>query len=275
MRGDVRRVPDQQRRAQPVRRLDARAPLPRPDAPVRHDPRRARAASDPRRHRRAGRVLAHHHARGDGHPPNAEELYENPLLQLWLPRLLSGDLADTLSWRRFGLVGWWPIVLLAVGLVVAALGVVATTQRGRTAQGTTVAARVILALLIVAAALPIPAGAALDLPLAASGSGEPGSAIPATGAYRVTAGGEDRMLMWGPDPERGPAAHRDANRVPGDATRRRRPAVVGVVRDVLLAPRRPAPFRARLADRAWRRPRRLHLPGARRRPGDRAVARVQ
>ena len=128
--------------------------------------------------------------------PNAQELYENPLTQLWLPRLLSGDLADTLAWRRFGLAGWTPLLLLAIGLVVAAVAILATTRHTRVASGTTIAARVVLALLIVAVALPIPAGAAVDLPITSSLSGAAAVSIPASGAYRVTAGGEDRMLMW-------------------------------------------------------------------------------
>ncbi len=128
--------------------------------------------------------------------PNAQELYENPLLQLWLPRLLSGDLADTLAWRRFGLAGWTPLLLLLAGMAVAAVAMVATTRRGRAAEGTTIAGRVILALLVVAVALPIPAGAAVDLPVTGSLAGGPAVTIPASGAYRLTAGGEDRMLMW-------------------------------------------------------------------------------
>ncbi|HKF86047.1 MAG TPA: hypothetical protein VKB30_09705, partial [Candidatus Limnocylindrales bacterium] len=128
--------------------------------------------------------------------PNAEELYENPLLQLWVPRLLSGDLAETLAWRRFGLGSVWPLVLLAVGVVVALAAGLATTRRDRAAEGLSVAGRVVLALLIVAVALPIPAGATIALPGAATNTGSSAIRIRAAGAYRVTAGGNDRMLMW-------------------------------------------------------------------------------
>ena len=153
--------------------------------------------------------------------PNAQELYENPLLQLWLPRLLSGDLADTLAWRRFGLTGWAPLLLLGIGLVVAAVAILATTRRGRAAEGTTIAARVILALLVVAVALPIPAGAAVDLPVTGSLAGGPAITIPASGAYRLTAGGEDRMLMWARIQNAGGPLAGRAHRVPGHAARRR------------------------------------------------------
>jgi hypothetical protein len=128
--------------------------------------------------------------------PNAQELYEDPLVQLWIPRLLAGDLADTLAWRRWGFAGFEPLVLLAIGIVVAVAGGLATMSRDRASRVVVRLSAVALAVLIVACALPVPAPASVWLPSAPDPSSPPALAIAASGAYRDTGGGDDRMIIW-------------------------------------------------------------------------------
>ena len=58
--------------------------------------------------------------------PNAPEMYTDPLTQLWVPRLLTRDLADTVAWLQLGLHGIEPLVVLVGGLVIAGVGLAAT-----------------------------------------------------------------------------------------------------------------------------------------------------
>jgi 4-amino-4-deoxy-L-arabinose transferase-like glycosyltransferase len=140
--------------------------------------------------------------------PNAEELYEDPLLQLWIPRLLSGELADTLAWHRWGFAGIEPLLLLGIGLVIAVAGLLATRSRDRVSSVVAIASAVLLGVLIVACALPAPAPSSVWLADARDAAGPPALEIPASGSYRLTAGGKDAMLMWAQVANRGGAVDR-------------------------------------------------------------------
>lgn len=87
--------------------------------------------------------------------PNAPEAYRDPLYDLWLPRLLARDLAETIAWPRWGLHGIQPLVVLALGLIAAAVGLLATFRPGRGAGRFPGLVAAGLALLIVAFALPL------------------------------------------------------------------------------------------------------------------------
>ena len=128
--------------------------------------------------------------------PNAEELYEDPLVELWIPRLLSGHLADSLAWQRWGFTGLEPLLLLGIGLVITVAGLLATRSRDRASNLVAVTSAVLLAVLVVACALPAPAPATVWLPRARDAAGPPALEIADSGAYRRTAGGEDRLVMW-------------------------------------------------------------------------------
>lgn len=128
--------------------------------------------------------------------PNAQELYGNPLVELWIPRLLSGHLADSLAWHRWGFTGLEPLVLLGIGLVIAVAGLLATRSRDRASSVVALASAVALGVLVVACAIPAPAPSTVWLPGAADAAGPPKLGVAASGAYRVTAGGDDRMVMW-------------------------------------------------------------------------------
>jgi len=61
--------------------------------------------------------------------PNAPEAVNDPLGDLWLPRLRARDLADTTAWPRWGLHGAQPLVLLACAAALTCLALYATTRR--------------------------------------------------------------------------------------------------------------------------------------------------
>ncbi|HEU0244824.1 MAG TPA: hypothetical protein VFQ75_13050, partial [Candidatus Limnocylindrales bacterium] len=128
--------------------------------------------------------------------PNAQELYANPLVELWIPRLLAGHLADSLAWHRWGFTGIEPLLLLAFGVVIAVAGLLATRARDRASNVVALASGIALGVLIVACAVPAPAPATVLMPGASSADGPPALGVAASGAYRVTAGGEDHMVMW-------------------------------------------------------------------------------
>jgi hypothetical protein len=86
--------------------------------------------------------------------PNAPERYEDPLYLLWLPRLLAGDLAQTIAWSRWGMSGSQPLVVLGVALAGAAAALVATFRRGAGARRFSDAIAIGLAVLLLLFAQP-------------------------------------------------------------------------------------------------------------------------
>jgi len=61
--------------------------------------------------------------------PNAPEVVNDPLGDLWLPRLRARDLADTTAWPRWGLHGAQPLILLACAAILTCLALYATMHR--------------------------------------------------------------------------------------------------------------------------------------------------
>jgi hypothetical protein len=86
--------------------------------------------------------------------PNAPEAYRDPLYDLWLPSLLNRDIAQTIAWPRWGLHGIQPLIVLVLGLIAAAAGLLATFRPGSAIGRLPRLAVVALILLIVAFALP-------------------------------------------------------------------------------------------------------------------------
>ena len=87
--------------------------------------------------------------------PNAPELYRKPLPDLWIPRALDGDLVETLAWLRWGLHGIQPLVVLAGGLALTAVGLLSAGRRGGTARRVTAATAIALGILVGAFSLPL------------------------------------------------------------------------------------------------------------------------
>ena len=95
--------------------------------------------------------------------PNAPEMYGDPLTQLWIPRLLSRDLADTIAWLRWGLHGLEPLFVLVVGLGVATAGMTLTFFTGAGARRAALVLTGVLALLVVTFSLPLVQVSAIDV----------------------------------------------------------------------------------------------------------------
>lgn len=92
--------------------------------------------------------------------PNAPEMYRDPLYDLWLPRLLDQDLAETIASLRWGLAGVQPLIVFVAALTLAVTALVATFRPGAAARRFTAFAIGALVLLIAAFAIPFwPAGA--------------------------------------------------------------------------------------------------------------------
>ncbi len=61
--------------------------------------------------------------------PNATEAVKAPLEDLWLPRFLTGNLAKTTAWVRWGLPGAQPLIVLGLAAAIATGALYATTLR--------------------------------------------------------------------------------------------------------------------------------------------------
>jgi hypothetical protein len=88
--------------------------------------------------------------------PNAPERFEDPLLELWLPRLASGVLAETAAWIRWGLHGFVVLAVLLVGLGFGFLAVALSLGRATFAERMRVRAPIVLAVLTLVFSFPFP-----------------------------------------------------------------------------------------------------------------------
>ncbi|HET9681179.1 MAG TPA: hypothetical protein VFP19_04000 [Candidatus Limnocylindrales bacterium] len=87
--------------------------------------------------------------------PNAPELYNDPLFELWLPRLASGSLADTIASLRWGVHGLMPLAILVTGLAVGLVALAVSFLRPALADRVTRRGSILLGILVVAFALPL------------------------------------------------------------------------------------------------------------------------
>jgi hypothetical protein len=138
--------------------------------------------------------------------PNAPEAIQDPYADLWLPRLLAGDIADTLAWTRWGFHGIQPIALLGTGLAVALAAGVATTRAGAWTARAGGILSVVLVAIVVALAVPIIPATSLDLALARpSGSPNDRLEVAALGSEVVRIEGAPASILWAQVVNRGPA----------------------------------------------------------------------
>lgn len=126
--------------------------------------------------------------------PNAPEAYADPLLGLWLPRLLAGQFAPTGAWLNWGIDGPAQLAILGLVLAMGAAGLVATFLAVRRARALAGAVAAVLAGLVIAISFPlVPWGslvARLGSPTAAD------IAIGATGATFDPADGTRGYSIW-------------------------------------------------------------------------------
>lgn len=136
--------------------------------------------------------------------PNAPELYRDPLSQLWLPRFLNRDLAETIAWTRWGFHGIQPLFILALGLGLAAIALLATTSSQAAARRLTGGVAGVLVLLVVAFALPFtpPGALAADLrPERPAGT----VSIVDAGITPALVGDTAKLTLWAQLENEGPA----------------------------------------------------------------------
>jgi len=136
--------------------------------------------------------------------PNAPEMYQDPLTQLWLPRLLNRDIADTIAWQRWGLHGLQPLLVLILTVAVAATAFLATLRSGAAARRLSGVLAGVLALLIAAFALPFATPAAFayrGLSTQTVGS----VAIVEVGVTPDVTGAQEKLTLWAQVENRGPA----------------------------------------------------------------------
>jgi hypothetical protein len=135
--------------------------------------------------------------------PNAPERYEDPLVGLWLPRFLAGDLALTGAWLDWGIASIGALAVLLVGLALAEAGLVATFFTGRVARVTTAvttAGLVVLLLVFSSPYLPWP-----TIAMAVTPEADRGIHILETGAVRVADDGVPGVSIWASLVNTGPA----------------------------------------------------------------------
>jgi hypothetical protein len=136
--------------------------------------------------------------------PNAPERFEDPLFELWLPRLTSGEFATTGAWLRWGLDGLSAMVVLATVCGVAGLALALSFARPAFAKESTGRAIAIVTMLVLAFAFPFP-------PLAPIALGWPGDGAPPQvvlgeiGHTERTVGGVPELELWARIENRGGA----------------------------------------------------------------------
>jgi hypothetical protein len=136
--------------------------------------------------------------------PNAPEAFQDPLTQLWLPRILNHDIADTIAWQHWGLHGIEPLLALMLVVVFAGIALLATLRTTAAARRLSGVVAVGLVLMIGTFAFPF-----VPAPAFAIGGSSAQSigmvAIVEIGATPDVPGAAERLTLWAQMENRGPA----------------------------------------------------------------------
>ena len=127
--------------------------------------------------------------------PNAPERFTDPLFELWLPRFMGGELADSGAWIRWDVRGLTVIAVLVVAAGLALLAVAASFGRRSFARRTTGRALAVMAALLLAFSVPFPPLA----PVAVGWAGDrapPEVSIVELGHATITVGGAEEVELW-------------------------------------------------------------------------------
>jgi len=127
--------------------------------------------------------------------PNAPERFDDPLYQLWLPRLQAGELADTGAWIRWGLDGISGLAALLMGAGFAGLAIVLSFARPSVAAQTTGRAIAVMAILLLAFSFPVPPLAPVALGWA-GGASAPRVLVGDIGHTETTVAGVAEVELW-------------------------------------------------------------------------------
>jgi hypothetical protein len=136
--------------------------------------------------------------------PNAPERFTDPLFELWLPRLRSGEFAETGAWIRWGISGLSAVTVLLMAAGFSSAALVLSFRRVDVASQTTGRAIAVMAILVLALSVPFP-------PLAPVAFGWAGSQAPPQvvvrelGHTNITAEGAAEVELWARFENRGGA----------------------------------------------------------------------
>jgi hypothetical protein len=136
--------------------------------------------------------------------PNAPERFDDPLFQLWLPRLLSGELAETGAWIRWGLDGLPALAVLVMATAFAGLGLALSFARPAVASQTATRALAVMGVLVLAFSFPFPPLAPVALGWA-GGSSAPHVLVGDIGHTGITIDGDEEFELWARFENRGGA----------------------------------------------------------------------
>ena len=126
--------------------------------------------------------------------PNAPERFADPLLQLWLPRFLAGELAETGAWLRWGVPGFAALAVLLGGLGLGALALVlsfgTTAVAGRAASR----APILVGILVLVFSVPFPPFGPVGV--ASGATGPPQLSVVELRHARIVVRGNEELELW-------------------------------------------------------------------------------
>lgn len=135
--------------------------------------------------------------------PNAPETVQDPLGDLWLPRLLARDLVQTTAWLRWGLHGAQPLLPLGLAFAIAVAALYATTRPGAAARRLAGVGAGVLAALTLSLGTPLDLAGGLGLARGVAPAGT-GIAIVDAGVTRLPVANErPQAELWAQMENRG------------------------------------------------------------------------
>jgi len=138
--------------------------------------------------------------------PNAPEMYDDPLYELWLPRLLNREIADTIAWLRWGLQGTRPLIVLGLSIAVAATAMGATLLSSAAGRRLSSVLAGVLVLLIATFAFPFAPMRAVTLAIdGPSLQAVQSVAIVEVGVTPVLTADQQKSAIWAQMENRGSA----------------------------------------------------------------------
>jgi hypothetical protein len=127
--------------------------------------------------------------------PNAPERFTDPLKELWLPRLRSGEFAEASAWIRWGLDGLSGVAVLLIGAGFSIAALALSFRRVEVASETIGRAIAVMAVLVLAFSFPFPPLAPVAVGWA-GGNAPPQVVVAEIGHTNITADRVDEVELW-------------------------------------------------------------------------------
>ena len=136
--------------------------------------------------------------------PSAPERYDDPLFELWLPRLLAGELAETGAWLRWGVPGFSAGAVLLIGLAFGFAALALSFGSAPVAGRALTRAPIALVVLALALSFPFPPQRPVGLGWG-NASGAPEVAVVELRHRRLFVEGREEVELWARIENRGGA----------------------------------------------------------------------